>query len=738
MLNPFIRRYQLEWCELVFARPLSVEAVLHSVRVLASDPTMAMVVLEARATKGKLRFLLGAKMNAINRVARGIGAAALRLSLPRQALNGARRLGLSSSQRALDCTAIEISTKAILEALAGVQSGEELALQVVLGTRISGFVVPTDVRKPVPLYKMLLGYDPKRPEWKLSSEERKSLIAKVGAPNFQAVVRLGVKAGSPERGRNLVLTVLGALRLLEVPGLKLHLEPNKAGSFGDGSVVSLPRRLPLRLNISEVAALSAWPVGTDELPGLPSLHPRLLAPKDRVRTDKDRFTLGKLTAPAALDSNGRPKPLTISPEALKHHLHVIGPTGVGKSVLLEHLALQAAQQGLGLVVIEPKGDLVDGILKRLPTSRHDDVVVLDPSDPAGIVGLNPLAGKADPAIRAERVLAIFVDLFGDDLGVRTTDILHSCLLTLAQRPEASLTDIPRLLTDPAFRRKFTGGLGSDMALGSFWAWYENLSTAERATVIAPLMNKLRAVLLKPAVRRVLGQAAPRFNVRQVFTENKILLVPLSSAELGSLGASLLGSLVVAQIWEAAKGRGSLPLNKRPLVPVIIDECQQLMHLPIELAEALAMARSFGAGFVLSNQYFNQVSRDLRSALLSNVRSRVAFQCNFEDAGVLARLTDDGLEPRDFMGLGTFEIYAAIMEQGRSGGYVSGRTLPSLPVLSNGKAIRKRSAKRYGRTAAEIEDRFSPGPEKASDDGIEVEVESEIELETVGKRKRRTP
>jgi hypothetical protein len=197
-----------------------------------------------------------------------------------------------------------------------------------------------------------------------------------------------------------------------------------------------------------------------------------------------------------------------------HHLHVIGPTGTGKSTLLGRLALQDLAEGRGAVVIDPKGDLVDDILARLPQSRAKDVVVLDPADVIAPVGFNPLAARPGrrPEVVADALLAVFHDLWADAWGPRTQDILHAGLLTLTGRTDASLVMLPLLLTNPGFRRSLTQrAIKEDpVALGSFWTWYERLGDAERAAVIAPVMNKLRPSCCARRCGRSLARSPRRF------------------------------------------------------------------------------------------------------------------------------------------------------------------------------------------------------------------------------------
>ncbi len=704
----------LAWRELHFARPLDAETAVEAIRAVATDPYQPALVLEARASADGVRFLLGTQPAAIGRVAQALGATAVGLTAPRASVTTARRLVVTNRRRALVSDILPISAKAILSALDACRPGEHLVLQVLLGPRLSGLVVPNTVSQPVPLHKLLVSGDPNQP---MDAESRAALVKKVCEPGFCAVVRLGVVATTPNRRRDLLVGLLGGLKRLEAPNVSLYLVDAKPAHLDE---VKAPLRWPLRLNVREVAAVAALPVGDDDLPGLPLLHPKPLPPVvGPFRPSEHRLVVAQATAPGVVGlplPDGRPSTplLTISTDALLRHLLVTGPTGVGKSVLLEHLIIQHIERGHGAVVVEPKGDLVDGVLARIPEHRRDDVVVLDPVDPSGrVVGLNPLTsanpGESSPELRADAILSVFTGLFGAALGVRSTDVLHASLLTLAYNSHrvggTSLVQVQRLLTDPGFRSQMVGAVAGDMALGPFWAWYEVLSETNRAAVIAPLGNKLRAVLMKKSIRAVLGQARPKFDVAQIFTSNKILLVPLPAATLGQEGSALLGSLVVAAVWDAARQRARVPADRRSPVMVCLDEFQQFARLP-DIEDALATSRGYGVGWVLAHQFERQLPAAIQAAVRANVRSRVAFQLAHDDATVFAAgaVGTDAQRPTaaDFTALPAFHVYVSLMEQGQVQPYASGRTWPSRPTTSDPVALRRASAERYGRAAEEVE------------------------------------
>jgi hypothetical protein len=383
-------------------------------------------------------------------------------------------------------------------------------------------------------------------------------------------------------------------------------------------------------------------------------------------------------------------------------MYLLGPTGVGKSTTLGQLVLADARAGRGAVLIDSKGDLVDDVLARLPEERLADVVVLDPADDQHPVGLNPLQGAASEApLLADRLVNIFRQLYGENLGPRSEDILHASLLTLASAGNQTMAALPLLLTNASFRRRIVSGLDDPLGVGSFWQWYEAISEAERRQAVSPLMNKLRAFLLRPAMRRMLGQTHPRFSVRQVFTERKLLLVSLSKGQLGPETAQLFGALLLNEVWQQTLTRSQIAPQKRHPVLLAVDEFQEYLRLPTPLPDVFAAARSYGLALAVANQHLDQLTPDVRAAVLGNAGSRVIFRLNEVDAAQLAR-DSQTLTADDFRGLGAYEAYVSLMANGERTPYASARTRAFGKPLREPQAVREVSGQRWGRPASEVD------------------------------------
>jgi hypothetical protein len=524
----------------------------------------------------------------------------------------------------------------------------------------------------------------------VDSEQRRALEAKRGDHAFACVGRVGITAATPARTRALAVAMLAALRTAEAPGVQIKLV--KESSHRLNEAVS-PWLWPYSLNLLEILGLLGWPLGEKSLPGFSRKVSRWFRPDERLPAHGR--VLGLSTAP------GQRRALGLSIEDARHHLHVLGPTGTGKSTLLANLALADIAAGRAVVAIDPKGDVVNDIMSRVPPNRIDDVVVIDPAESRLPIGLNPLVTHGRNAeLVADQVLAVFRGL-SESWGPRLEVVLHAALLTLARRGDASLCALPALLTTPAVRARLRAG-NDDLALDQFWGWFEGLSPGEQQQVVAPVLTRLQPVLLRPTVRAMIGQLSPRFRTEEIFTKRKIVLVALRRGVIGPEAAALIGSLFVAELWQAVLARTAIAPERRHVVAVYADEFQDYVHLPTDLADALAQARGLGVALTLAHQHLAQLPGPLRAAVLANARSRVCFQLAGDDAQAMARLSGGQLEAQDFQRLPRFEAYAQLVAGGEVTEFASLRTEPLSPTSNGADTVREMSRNRYGRPVDEVE------------------------------------
>ncbi|MEM9463869.1 MAG: type IV secretion system DNA-binding domain-containing protein [Actinomycetota bacterium] len=557
-------------------------------------------------------------------------------------------IGVGGGERPLRTDRPDAVSAAVLSAVALQEPGETVVLQWLLG----------GVKQPAParlhdspgFLAQLWNPGPRDADALKGAREKRS------EPQFAVVGRVGVASASAERSRLLTVSLLGALRGANESGawLRSRLLPNGQVARGLNE-----RRIPLvwpgRLNSRELSGVLAWPIGDPQVVGLPSGTARHLVPATELPADATRgVVLGDTTFP------GAQRPLVLRDEDRPTHSWSLGPTGSGKSTLLLNLICQDIQRGHPVLVLDPIGDLVERVIDRMPSNRTDDVVLLDPADSRRPVGLNPLeVGSRSADLVVDQIVGVFSNIFRAFWGPRTDDVLRASLLTLATAPEPhTLAEVPTLLTDEGFRRQLTGRLDDPIGLEPFWGWYDGLSDAERAQVIGPVSNKLRAFLLRPALRNVVAQAQPSWSMESLIEERRILLVPLRPGQIGDDAAALLGSLVVARFWQAIQQRASVSAEQRHPVMAYLDEFQDFLNLPTPVGSMLAQARNLGASLTLAHQHLGQLPSDVRQDVLANARTKVAFQLGEADARKLAQ-TFAPLTSEDLQGIPAYEAVAQL-------------------------------------------------------------------------------
>ncbi len=538
-----------------------------------------------------------------------------------------------------------------------------------------------------------------------SSDVARATRHKHASPVFNALGRIAISAPSQARAISLLGRVVNAYRVLDEPGVSVlrRLLPS--------SVIAariyaraLPLTVwPMRLNTAEAVGLLGLPIGEVNLPGLELSRSRQIAPTPS--TPRRGTVLAMSNYPGMQE-----RALALKADDRLRHLHLIGPTGVGKSWLIANLALQDLARGTGLVLIDPKADLVADVLARLPEERTDDVIVLDPAATDTPIGFNVLqVGRSEHEreLVVDHVVHVCAELWRSSWGPRTSDVLRSALLTLTHTtaPDGSaftLCEVPELLLNPSFRRFVIGQPTVPEAVRSFWfGYYEQLSDAERAQVIGPSLNKLRALTTRTALRLMLGQSSG-VDLGEVFRSKRVVLISLNKAMVGTETAHLLGSLLMASLWQTTLSRAAVPAAKRRPVFAYLDEFQDVLRLASELTDMLDQARGLGLGLTLAHQYLDQLPKPVQAAVLGTVRSQLAFQCGYDDARGLEKRFAPQLSAADLMGLDTYEVAIRPCVDGQTRSPVTGKTLPLPEAGRDPEELARVSRERYGRPRAEVE------------------------------------
>ncbi|HEY2767164.1 MAG TPA: hypothetical protein VGI76_02840 [Solirubrobacteraceae bacterium] len=665
---------ELDWFCLRFPRTLDAAAALAALSSFTGLPHAVHLTLGLTATAEEIRHDLAVSRTSASTVAGALHAAIPSLHLENAEVQRepAHRIlwQLAPAVAAIRTDRLEAASASLLGSLSPLGRGELVSVRWHL--------------RPSP-----------RPRLDFASESARagrtlSLRHKLALPGMGAYGELRVTAGTPQRRHLLIQRVATSLRALSTPHGRLVADAYWLGQLA--RLVGLRGRY---LSVAELAAVLGWPVGAPDLPGLELGASRRLVPSRYLPEAGRLLGVSNFAAPA--------RPVALTPQAATKGSWIIGPTGTGKTSLIKNMVVSDLEQGRGLAVIETNGDLIRELCDLIPKNRIRDVVLIDPTDPTHAVGFNPFRGSPDPSLVADQLGELFERLWSAFWGPRTAQLAHMGLLSLAQRPGSTLLDLPRLYLDPGFRRQVIAGLDDPVGLEPDWHWFESLSGREQAAIAAPLLNKARQFVARPAIRAIVGQAAPKVSVQRVMAEGKVLLVHLPKGLIGAETAQLLGCLTLTGLWQAATERTRLAPAQRPAFGIYVDEVQDFAASPIPWEELFAQGRKYGLSLAVAHQNLGQLPKELRETIEANARTKVAFALSPGDARALERHFAPALNADDLQALDAYSVAAVVaLDSGAVSRPVTLDTPPPPEPVGSAAQVLAASRGHYARSRVEIE------------------------------------
>jgi len=287
---------------------------------------------------------------------------------------------------------------------------------------------------------------------------------------------------------------------------------------------------------------------------------------------------------------------------------------MGKSTLLENMIYSDIMSGRGVGLIDPHGDLADTILKNIPKSRTNDIVLFDPSDTEFPIAFNMLDNPR-PELRpivASGLVSIFKKMFAESWGPRLEYILRNTILTLLLVPDTTLISIPLILTHEAYRKKIVSKI-SDPILVQFWTQeFERMAPAQMSEAINPILNKVGQFLSSPILRNILGQPKNPFSLRWIMDNGKIFIVNLSKGKIGEDASALLGAMMVTKFQIEAMTRADIDEEERRDFGLYVDEFQNFAT--DSFATILSEARKYKLSLTMANQYIAQMPEAVQGAV----------------------------------------------------------------------------------------------------------------------------
>lgn len=395
----------------------------------------------------------------------------------------------------------------------------------------------------------------------------------------------------------------------------------------------------------------------------------------------------------------------------RRHFYIIGKTGMGKSTLLENMIFSDIQNGKGLAVIDPHGDLADAVLQFVPSSRTNDIILFDPSDRDYPVGFNMLDTNGDKALNsivASGIVGVFKKLYAHSWGPRLEHILRNTVMALLEFQNATMLGIPRMLTDDKYRAMVVKQVTDPLVLAFWEKEFAAMQDKQRTEATAPILNKVGQFLSSPDVRNILGQVKSSIDLRFAMDKGKIVVVNLSKGKLGEDNSSLLGSMLITKFQLDAMSRADIPAEERKDFYLYVDEFQNFAT--DSFASILSEARKYKLNLVMANQYIAQMPEEVRDAVFGNVGTLLSMQVGFDDAEYLVGQYGEEVTANDLVGLNKYTAYMRLLVDGMPTKTFSLDTLPP-PVIPEGQQeriekLRKVARERYATKREIIEDKIS--------------------------------
>jgi hypothetical protein len=414
----------------------------------------------------------------------------------------------------------------------------------------------------------------------------------------------------------------------------------------------------------------------------------------------------KITPIGITDWRNIKKPFGIKDKDRLGHIYVIGKTGVGKTTLLENMAISDIEKGKGCAIIDPHGDIAEDILNYIPKDRINDVIYFNAGDVEFPIAFNPLQNIHHDYhhLVASGLVSTFKKIWIDSWGPRLEYILKFTLLTLLQYPEATLLDIQPLLTDGQFRNHVLSHVKNHHII-SFWRnEFEKYSPTMRAEAIAPILNKMGLFLTCLPLKNIVGQKTKSFKIQTVLDEGKILIANLSKGIIGEDATTLLGSMLLTSIQLAALHRAKQESHNRKSFFLFIDEAHSFISL--SMADILSEARKYGLSLFLAHQYIDQITDKIRSAIFGNVGTMISFRIGAEDAEYLAKEFHPVFDESDLINLPKYSMYIKLMIDGATSKPFSATTTPVRKwIKSNKREVLSASRKQYGQKVKDVDSKI---------------------------------
>lgn len=502
--------------------------------------------------------------------------------------------------------------------------------------------------------------NPEKATFKTDLKTLEAIEQKTAKPGFHTVIRIVVSSATKEAADMHLANLLASfhqftsdhnvLTKVKFPIKKLFMIDFVYRYF---PIISPPFfKQHSVLNSDELATMYHFPNKSIETPHLFWLNAkRAPAP---IQIPQSGLFIG------ASRYRGVDRPIYVADDDRRRHMYIIGKTGTGKSQLLEELAMQDIIAGRGVAVIDPHGDLIDGILSRIPPERAEDVVYFDPSDTDRPMGLNMLEAYTEEQKHyvVTSIVGLMYKLYDPMktgiIGPRFEHAIRNAMLTVMSEPGSTFVEVVRVLTDSSFVQELLPKV-QDPIIRRYWT-DQIAQTADfhKSEVLDYIVSKFGRFVTNKLMRNIIGQSASSFDFRKIMDEGKVLLINLAKGKIGEENSNFLGLILVPKILIAAMSRQETPEEKRRDFYLYVDEFQNFATP--DFAQILSEARKYRLNLVVANQFIGQMEEEVKNAVFGNVGTLIAFRVGVTDGNYLQHEFQPTFNEVDLINIDRFNAY----------------------------------------------------------------------------------
>lgn len=554
------------------------------------------------------------------------------------------------------------------------------------------------------------GTDGKPQEKQLNAVEQtivEAIQEKTRYPGYEVLVRVVVSSNTSARSQALLKNIVAAFSLFDSPtnnGFKFTISKNIEELTTSFIFRFFPQQVSQNiLNSVELATIF-------HLPDQNSIPTSQVQRQMSKQVDGPTQVMENGLLLGYNEFRGVKKAIRLDDKDRRRHVHIIGQTGVGKSILMENLAYQDMMDGRGFAFVDPHGDSVEALLSKIPKERVEDVIYFNPSDMANPIGLNMFEFDYPDQkdFLVQEAISMLYGLYDPGhtgiVGPRLEHIFRNCALLLMSDPDGgTFIDIPKLLIDEEFMKsklKFV----TDQQVLDFWTkeFPASQRSSEAGEVISWVVSKFGPFISNDAMRNIIGQTKSGFNIEDIMNNKKILLVNLSKGKMGDLNSKLLGIIFVMKFQAAAMARANMLEEERQDFTLYVDEFQNFATDSFETI--LSEARKYRLSLVLGNQFMTQLREELREAIIGNVGTTITGRIGITDAEIMVKRYSPSFDAEDLTKLPNYQSVVVAQIQGVPSAPFSMNWIPPMGEtnVQLSDALKRLSSAKYGHPRAQVE------------------------------------